>query len=59
MIERQALALGWLLSYFDDEDSVSLDGWLSAAAVVLFGLLYGCVAQLVCPAWNAENLYLR
>ncbi|CAM9346350.1 unnamed protein product, partial [Ectocarpus sp. 8 AP-2014] len=37
----QALALGWLIGYFDDETSASWEGWTYASVVVLGGLLIG------------------
>ncbi|CAM9399555.1 unnamed protein product, partial [Ectocarpus sp. 12 AP-2014] len=37
----QALALGWLIGYFDDETSASWEGWTYASVVVLGGLFIG------------------
>ncbi|CBN77890.1 multidrug resistance-associated protein-like protein [Ectocarpus siliculosus] len=34
----QALALGWLIGYFDDEASASWEGWTYASVVVLGGV---------------------
>lgn len=39
---RKAIALGWLIGYFDDDDSESWEGWTYASAVVLTGLLFRC-----------------
>ena len=56
VIKLQALALWWILSYFDDEDSTSLQGWLSAAAIVLSCALFGWGNQLVCPMEYQKSL---
>ncbi|CBN77893.1 conserved unknown protein [Ectocarpus siliculosus] len=36
----QALSLGWLIGYFDDDRSESWEGWTYASAVVLGGVLF-------------------
>ncbi|CAN0129703.1 unnamed protein product, partial [Ectocarpus sp. 8 AP-2014] len=36
----QALSLGWLIGYFDDDSSESWEGWTYASAVVLGGVLF-------------------
>ncbi|CAM9122756.1 unnamed protein product [Ectocarpus sp. 4 AP-2014] len=37
----QALALGWLIGYFDDETSANWEGWTYASVVVLGGVFIG------------------
>ena len=44
-LDRQALALGWLIAYFDDENSSSLSGWLAALSIVVIGFLYRSVPR--------------
>ena len=36
----QAIVLGQLIGYFDDEDSASWEGWTFACAVVIGGVLF-------------------
>lgn len=33
----QAVALGWLIQYFDESDSAAWEGWVYAIVVVLSG----------------------
>lgn len=36
----QAIVLGWLIGYFDNEKAASWEGWVYACAVVLSGALF-------------------
>lgn len=36
----QAIVLGWLIGYFDDENAAGWEGWVYACAVVVSGALF-------------------
>lgn len=36
----QAILLGWLIAYFEDENPAKGEGWIYSAAVVLSGIMF-------------------